>query len=544
MRDLHSETARRRTFAIISHPDAGKTTLTEKLLLYGGAIQLAGSVTARKRQRQATSDWMALERQRGISITSTVLQFEYAGHVLNLLDTPGHQDFSEDTYRTLTAADSAVMLIDHARGVEPQTLKLFHVCRQRGIPIFTFFNKLDRPGREPLDLLAEIEAVLGIAAVPVNWPIGDGEQFRGVYHRPRRQVYLFERTERGAHRAPLAVGSLDDPAVARTLTRDLGEPRYRRLRDEIELLDGAGEPLDPDRIARGEISPAFFGSAATNFGVEPFLESFLRMAPEPRPYRALAPDGPRPVFPSEDEFRGFIFKIQANMDPQHRDRIAFMRVVSGRFERDMTVLNPRLGRTLRLSRPQRLFAQERTTVDEAYPGDIVGLTNPGAFAIGDTVCTGAPVTFLGIPRFPPEEFAVLRNVRIDRYKQFQKGVEQLAEEGVVQVFYDVDAARREPILGAVGRLQVVQYRLQTEYGVEALLEPTPYRQVRWLEGEPSALAGVRWFQGSRRVEDDAGRPAALFDGDWSRNYLAEQHPRLGLLEAPPGAAVAPAAVGA
>ncbi len=531
MSDYLNEIQRRRTFAIISHPDAGKTTLTEKLLLYGGAIQLAGSVSARKNQRKATSDWMALEQQRGISITSTVLQFEYAEHVLNLLDTPGHQDFSEDTYRTLMAADSAVMLIDNAKGVEPQTRKLFTVCRQRGIPIFTFVNKLDRPGLEPLELLADIENVLGIESVPVNWPIGDGQDFQGVYHRRDKEVHLFERTERGARRAPVRATDLADPVLERMLTPN----RLSKLREEVELLDVAGEELDMERVGRGEITPVFFGSAATNFGVELFLNDFIRMAPGPAPRRT--PD--RDVAPDEPEFRGFIFKIQANMDPNHRDRIAFMRVVSGRFERDMSVSSPRLNRQVRLSRPQKLFAQDRVIMEEAYPGDIVGLTNPGVFAIGDTLCTGAPLQFQGIPRFAPEHFAVLRNVRVDRYKQFQKGIDQLGEEGVMQVFYDVDAARREPILGAVGRLQfeVVQFRLQSEYGVETILEQTPYRHVRWLDGDPETLKSMRYFQGSRRVEDGQGQQAALFDGDWSLNYMQEQNPKVRFLEVPVGALV-------
>ena len=528
MPDPIQEIRRRRTFAIISHPDAGKTTLTEKLLLYGGAIHTAGAVSARKNQRKATSDWMALEQQRGISITSTVLQFEYEGYMLNLLDTPGHQDFSEDTYRTLMAADSAVMLIDNAKGVEPQTKKLFAVCRQRGIPIFTFINKLDRPGLEPLDLLTEIEEVLGIGCVPVNWPIGDGNDFRGVYDRRKKEVHLFERTEHGAYIAPMRATDLNDPVLERTL----GTVRYAKLRDEIELLDGAGEELDQAKVDRGEVSPVFFGSAATNFGVEPFLDGFIHMAPSPAPRSAET----REVEPEEPEFRGFIFKIQANMDPNHRDRIAFMRVVSGRFERDMAVQNPRLGRQVRLTRPQKLFAQDRILVEEAYPGDIVGLTNPGVFAIGDTLCTGQPLRFNGMPRFSPEYFAVLRNKKIDKYKQFQKGMQQLGEEGVVQVFYDVDAARREPILAAVGRLQfeVVQFRLQSEYGVETVLDSTPYRIVRWLDGDAEALKSMRFFQGSRKVEDNDGNPCALFDGEWSLKYMEEHHPKVRFLEMPAG----------
>jgi peptide chain release factor 3 len=449
--------------------------------------------------------------------------------MLNLLDTPGHQDFSEDTYRTLTAADSAVMLIDNAKGVEPQTKKLFQVCRQRGIPIFTFINKLDRPGQEPLELLSEIEEVLGIRTVPVNWPIGDGTDFRGVYDRVTREVHLFERTEHGARRVPVKATDLSDPAFERLL----GAARYTKLRDEIELLDGAGEDLDQEKIDRGEISPVFFGSAATNFGVELFLNSFVDMAPAP----AARQTAERAVEPEEPEFRGFIFKIQANMDPNHRDRIAFMRVVSGKFERDMSVQNARLGRQVRLTRPQKLFAQDRVIMEEAYPGDIVGLTNPGVFQIGDTLCTGQPVQFKGMPRFAPEHFAVLRNKRIEKYKQFQKGIEQLGEEGVVQVFYDVDAARREPILAAVGRLQfeVVQFRLMSEYGVETILESTPYSHVRWLDGDADALKTMRFFHGSRRVEDNSGNSAALFDGDWSLNYMQEQHPKVRFLNLPASA---------
>lgn len=524
------EIRRRRTFAIISHPDAGKTTLTEKLLLYGGAIDTAGSVRARKNQRQATSDWMALEQQRGISITSTVLQFEYDGYVLNLLDTPGHQDFSEDTYRTLTAADSAVMLIDNARGVEPQTRKLFHVCRERGIPIFTFINKLDRPGQEPLELLSEIEEVLGIASSPVNWPIGDGHDFQGVYDRGSKAVHLFRRTEHGAHRAPVRVTDLSDPALEDLLSA----PRLDRLREDVDLLEGAGEELDLDAVRRGALTPAFFGSAANNFGVELFLDHFIRMAPGPAGRTAET----GVVQPDESEFRGFIFKIQANMDPNHRDRIAFMRVVSGRFERDMLVQNPRSGRQIRLTRPQKLFGQDRVVTEEAYPGDIVGLSNPGVFAIGDTLCTGAPVKFEGIPRFPPEQFAMLRNQNMSRYKQFQKGIEQLSEEGVVQLFYEVDAAKREPIVGAVGALQfeVVQFRLRSEYGVETTLENLPLRHVRWLDAGPLDLKQARIFQGARRVEDTAGHPAVLYDGEWVLRYMQEQNPKVRYLEKPPGAA--------
>jgi peptide chain release factor 3 len=526
MSDFLQEIQRRRTFAIISHPDAGKTTLTEKLLLYGGAIQMAGSVTARKNRRQATSDWMELEKQRGISITSTVLQFPYSGYVLNLLDTPGHEDFSEDTYRTLVAADSAVMLIDNAKGVEPQTKKLFHVCRQRGIPIFTFVNKLDRAGREPLELMEELEEVLGIRSVPIVWPIGDGERFRGVYDRVGKQLHLFERTEHGAHRAPVQLADISDPA----LDEILGAEAVARLRDDIELQDVAGEPLDPQKVALGEITPMFFGSAVTNFGVELFLNRFIEMAPTPTPRRAEKGD----IFPQEPEFRGFVFKIQANMDPNHRDRVAFMRVVSGRFERDMNAVNPRLGKSVRLTRPQKLFASDREIVEEAYPGDIIGLTNPGVFLLGDTVCTGPAVRFLDIPRFAPEHFAVLRNRKTDKYKQFQKGIQQLSEEGVVQIFHEVNAGRTEPILGVVGRLQfdVIKFRLESEYGVETILETTPFSHARWIEASPENMKTVHWISGTKRVEDDFSNLVCLFESEWGMNYMAERNPNVRFLESP------------
>lgn len=523
-----AEIARRRTFAIISHPDAGKTTLTEKLLLYGGAINMAGSVAARKNRRAATSDWMELEKQRGISITSTVLQFPYAGYVLNLLDTPGHEDFSEDTYRTLVAADSAVMLIDAAKGVEPQTRKLFAVCRQRGIPIFTFINKMDRPSRDPLDLMDEIGELLGIECVPVNYPVGEGgDRFKGVYDRTTGEIFLFERTQHGSHRAPVQSTDLADRATLEPL---MGAEGYEKLVGDIELLDVAGAPLDDGKIARGEISPVFFGSAVTNFGVEPFLNRFITMAPPPAPRLADKGD----VFPEEPEFRGFVFKVQANMDPNHRDRIAFMRVVSGKFERDMTATVARTGKTIRLSRPQKLFAQDREIVEEAYPGDIVGLTNPGAFALGDTVCVGKVLRFAALPKFAPEHFAGLRNKKIEAYKNFQKGVQQLSEEGIVQTFYDAQASRMEPILGVVGQLQleVVQYRMRAEYNVETVIEPTPFSLVRWLDGSPDALKNIFWTPGTKRVVDEAENLCVLFESDWGMNYLVEKNPAVEFLDSP------------
>ncbi|MEI6913545.1 MAG: peptide chain release factor 3 [Armatimonadota bacterium] len=527
MTEHHTEIQRRRTFAIISHPDAGKTTLTEKLLLYGGAIQHAGAVASRKSQRAATSDWMKLEQQRGISITSTVLQFEYEGYMLNLLDTPGHEDFSDDTYRTLMAADAAVMLIDKAKGVEPQTKKLFAVCRQRKIPIFTFVNKLDRAGREPLDLMAEMEEVLGIGSVAVNWPIGDGPEFRGIYDRASKEVHLFERTEHGAKRAPVQATDLSDPNLENLLSpRLLGH-----LRDEVELLDHAGEELNMDLVLRGESTPVFFGSALTNFGVELFLRSFIGMAPCP----SGRPASEGTVYPEDSEFSGFVFKIQANMDPNHRDRIAFMRVVSGKFERDMTVKNTRANKQIRLTRPQKLFGQDRILMEEAFPGDIVGLTNPGVFAIGDTICTGAPINFRAFPTFSPEHFAVIQNRKIDKYKQFLKGVEQLSEEGVVQLFYDTNAAKREPILGVVGRLQldVVQFRLESEYNVECVIENMPFKLVRWLQGEETDIRDIRWVSGTRKIEDRAGNTCALCSSQWNMDYMIEQNPTIQFLDQAP-----------
>lgn len=517
--EVQEQAARRRTFAIISHPDAGKTTLTEKLLLYGGAIQLAGSVKSRRSQRKATSDWMELEKQRGISITSTVLQFDYDGLVLNLLDTPGHDDFSADTYRTLTAADSAVMLIDNAKGVETQTKKLFAVCRDRGIPIFTFINKMDHPGNGPLPLLTEVEDTLGIRSVPVNWPIGQGSEFKGVYDRQSEQVHLFQRVAHGATRAHEQVMHVTDPR----LPEILGPERFAELMEDRELLDIAGEALDIEKVLAGELTPVFFGSALTNFGVELFLKRFLDIAPPPGPRESAG----NPVEP-EAPFSGFVFKIQANMDPNHRDRVAFMRIVSGRFEKDMEVTHLRTGKKMRLSRPQRLFAQERDTVEEAYPGDVVGLTNPGAFLLGDTVSVTSFPGFDEVPAFVPETFVGLRNLDVGRLKHFEKGIDQLCEEGLVDVFHDRRAQRREPILGAVGRLQfeVVQHRLMSEYGVKTALEPLPFELIRWLDGSAEDIDAVYWGQNAKLVEDAKGRPAALITTAWLLKHLEDQNPKV------------------
>jgi peptide chain release factor 3 len=519
--ELAEAVARRRNFAIISHPDAGKTTLTEKLLLYGGAIQQAGAVKAKGEQRKVTSDWMEIEKQRGISITSTVLQFDYADCTINLLDTPGHQDFSEDTYRTLAAADNAVMLEDAAKGLEPQTRKLFEVCRLRRIPIFTFINKMDRPGREPLELLDEIEQELGLACWPVNWPIGGGDRFRGLIDRRSRAVILFERAERGRQAGERRL-ALDDPALA-----ELVEPELLQTAlEELELLDGAGAELDLEQVHSGEQSPVFFGSAMTNFGVRPFLDGFLELAQ--RPTGRAARGGV--IDPLRPEFSGFVFKLQANMDPRHRDRVAFVRVCSGRFAKDMSVQHARSGRTIRLSRPQKLFGQDREVVEEAYPGDVIGLNNPGMFAIGDTLYLGPRVEFEGIPCFSPEIFAWLRNPNPSAFKTFRKGVSELREEGAVQVLHDTDPSRRDPILAAVGQLQleVVQYRLEHEYGVSTRLEPMEFSLARWVRGGWPALERAGRLFNCRTVRDSWDRPVLLFRNAWNLNQLGEDHPDLEL----------------
>ena len=518
---LAAAVSRRRNFAIISHPDAGKTTLTEKLLLYGGAIQQAGAVKAKGEQRKVTSDWMELEKQRGISITSTVLQFDYAGSTINLLDTPGHQDFSEDTYRTLAAADNAVMLVDAAKGLEPQTRKLFEVCRMRRIPIFTFVNKMDRPGREPLELIDEIEQELGLACWPVNWPIGSGDRFRGVIDRRSQDLLLFERAERGRQSLERRLPP-GDPERA-----DLVEAELLGLaQEELELVEGAGAALDLERVHAGELSPVFFGSAMTNFGVRPFLDAFLELAQPP----VARESDQGPVDPLRPEFSGFVFKLQANMDPRHRDRVAFVRVCSGRFEKDMNVRHARSGRTIRLSRPQKLFGQDREVVDDAYPGDVIGLNNPGMFAIGDTLYTGAWVEYEGIPCFSPEIFAWLRNPNPSAFKSFRKGVNELREEGAVQVLYDTDPSKRDPILAAVGQLQleVVQYRLENEYGVTSRLEPLEFSVARWVSGGWPALERVGRLFNCKTVRDAWDRPVLLFRNDWNLHQLQEDHPELEL----------------
>lgn len=511
--------APRRTFAIISHPDAGKTTLTEKLLLYGGAIHLAGAVKSNKARRAATSDWMEIEKQRGISVTSSVMQFVYDGTRFNLLDTPGHQDFSEDTYRTLTAADCAVMLIDAAKGVEAQTRKLFQVCRMRNTPIVTFINKLDRPSQDPFDLMTEIENLLGIRCTPITWPIGSGDEFKGVYDRRTNKVHLFREQGKGSSIADVSVMDMTDPA----LEAIIGERLWKQLHDEIELLDGAADGFDLAAFQRGDsISPVFFGSAMNNFGVGVFLEHFIAMAPAPGERKA--DDGM--VEPEDKEFTAFVFKIQANMDKSHRDRIAFMRVCSGRYEGGMKIFHVRLGKEMRLSRPQQFMAQERTAVDEAFPGDILGVFDPGNLRIGDTLTQGSSRMFEGVPRFSPEHFARLRVKDPMKRKQFLTGLEQLVEEGTVQAF-TVKGNEKDPILGVVGALQfeVLKYRMENEYGAPVELDALPFTHARWVTGEdasPEALDRARY---GTCVYDQDGAPVALFKSEWELASAERDYPK-------------------
>ncbi len=524
---LAREFARRRTFAIISHPDAGKTTLTEKLLLYGGAIHLAGSVKQRRRERATTSDWMAMERERGISISTSVLQFAYRDHHMNLLDTPGHNDFSEDTYRTLAAADCAVMLIDSGKGVEAQTIKLFEVCRMRKIPIVTFINKMDRDGKEPLDLMDEIERVLGIPCSPINWPIGAGPRFQGLYDRPHRELLRFVETDYGSRKAKSAAIALDDPTFVATI----GESSHQQLLAELELLDVAGNAFDLDQFRAGAITPVFFGSAMNNFGVEPFLNQFIDLAPPPLARSAAGIS----VDPTSAEFTAFVFKIQANMDQKHRDRIAFTRICSGRFERGMTVQHVRTGRSLVLNRSMQFLAQERTEIEEAFAGDILGLWDAGALRIGDTLTESSLVEFEGIPRFSPEHFMRARLPDSLKRKQLKKGLDQLSEEGAVQVFFDPKTLERDPILGAVGVLQfeVVAHRLSTEYGVTVLFESLPYGHARWVSGSnfDPAVFEQRVYGRTKCLVDVEGRPLVLFGDEWSMRRTIEEHPELDFIAA-------------
>ncbi|NEN84161.1 peptide chain release factor 3 [Paenibacillus elgii] len=519
---LNEEVQKRRTFAIISHPDAGKTTLTEKLLLFGGAIRLAGTVKGRKANRHATSDWMEIEKQRGISVTSSVMQFDYEGHRVNILDTPGHQDFSEDTYRTLTAADSAVMLIDSAKGVEAQTKKLFQVCRKRGIPIFTFINKLDREGQNPFDLLEELEQVLGIRSYPMNWPIGMGKQFRGVYDRKLTQVELFQGDDHKEIQVR-KVSGYDDPIVKEIA----GEFFYDQLVQDLELLDVAGDEFDYEKVQKGELTPVFFGSAINNFGVQTFLENFLQLAPTPTPRKS----NEGLVDPLHEKFSGYIFKIQANMNPAHRDRIAFLRICSGKFERGMSVKHVRVGKDIKLAQPQQFLAQDRDIVEDAYPGDIIGLFDPGIFRIGDSLSQGGSLEFDELPTFSPELFSKVTVKNALKHKQFQKGVDQLTEEGTIQVFKTIGF--EDLILGVVGQLQfeVFEYRMKAEYSSEVQLSRMTYQFARWLVGDDIDPAKFRI--NSQLVKDKKDNYVALFENEYALRTAMEKNPNLKFLETAP-----------
>lgn len=523
---IEQEIGRRRTFAIISHPDAGKTTLTEKFLLYGGAINTAGSVKGKANAKHAVSDWMEIEKERGISVTSSVLQFEYEDKCINILDTPGHEDFSEDTYRTLMAADCAVMVIDASKGVEPQTIKLFKVCVMRHIPIFTFINKMDREARDTFDLLDDIEKVLGIETCPINWPIGCGKEFKGVYERESENILRFEAVSTGGSKeAKETILSAHD-AQAKEL---IGEDFYENLMEEIELLDGAAAELDMEKVHRGELSPVFFGSALTNFGVEPFLEHFLKMTNTPLPRLSKG----ELVDPAQNGFSAFVFKIQANMNKNHRDRIAFMRICSGKFEANMEVKHVQTGKKMRLSQPQQIMAQERKIVEEAYAGDIIGVFDPGIFSIGDTVCLPKDdFEYEGIPTFAPEHFSRVIQLDSMKRKQFVKGVEQIAQEGAIQIFQEHEAGFAEIIVGVVGTLQfdVLKYRLENEYKCEIRLEPLPYQTIRWIKDKTTDMNKLRGVSEVKKVKDMRGNPLLLFKNEWGIQFVLDRNEGLELAE--------------
>ncbi len=522
--ELNREISRRRTFAIISHPDAGKTTLTENLLLYSGAIRISGSVTAKKGQKHAASDWMSMEQERGISITSSALQFEYEDHVINLLDTPGHEDFSEDTYRTLMAVDSAVMVLDAAKGVEAQTRKLFAVCRERGIPIFTFINKMDRPYQDPYDLIDEVESVLGIIAVPMTWPVGEPGDFRGVYERQSQSVHVFERTAGNKHKAALTTGGPDDKNIKELV----GIKAQERLIHDMELVEDGMHSFDQNEFRQGEMTPVFFGSALTHFGVENFMQHFIKMAPKPRPQETSLGTLP----PESASFSGFVYKIQANMDKSHRDRVAFIRVVSGKFERGMKATHVRLKRDIKMAYPCRLFGGERHTIDDAFPGDVMGLVNPGIFKIGDVISAGQPFAIKRFPVFSPETFVSVTLPDPSKRKGFTKGIKQLGEEGVIQVFYP-EGGHAHPIVAAVGQLQfdVFFARMEEEYSVPLNREPLPYSLCRWVDPQGYQPQSTDLL---KRVRDSEEHLAVLFQGEWEVEYAMRQYEGLKLLNAPSG----------
>ena len=526
METFEKEINRRRTFAIISHPDAGKTTLTEKLLLYGGAILQAGAVKGKAADRHAVSDWMELEQQRGISITSSVMQFQYEGYCINILDTPGHQDFSEDTYRTLMAADSAVMVIDAAKGIEPQTRKLFKVCAMRGIPIFTFINKLDREARDPFDLLDELEKEFGIGTYPMNWPIGCGKEFKGVYDREKRAIIAFSAKNRGQSKLDSIECDITDTDK---LDAIIGETAREELCEQVELLDGASFDFDLEQVRCGKLSPVFFGSALTNFGVEPFLESFLHMTTAPLPRKAETGI----VDPLSGAFSAFVFKIQANMNKAHRDRLAFMRICSGKFERGTEYYHVQGGKNIKLSQPQQMMAQEREIVDEAYAGDIIGVFDPGIFSIGDTVCMPKQkVKYEGIPTFAPEHFAMVEQTDSMKRKQFVKGMNQIAQEGAIQIFFEPGGGMERVIVGVVGVLQfeVLEYRLKNEYGVDVRRSNLSYQHIRWIENEGINPARLNITSDTKWVQDFRGKNLLIFTSEWNIRWALEKNEGLELSE--------------
>ncbi len=526
MGNFADEINKRRTFAIISHPDAGKTTLTEKFLLYGGAINLAGSVKGKATARHAVSDWMEIEKERGISVTSSVLQFEYGGFCINILDTPGHQDFSEDTYRTLMAADSAVMVIDASKGVEAQTRKLFKVCVMRRIPIFTFINKMDRDANDTFELLDEIEKELGIATCPINWPIGSGKSFKGVYERESKCVITYSDTEKGTKEGQTTRIGIDEEDM---LISHIGEAFKTQLLDEIDLLDGASAEYDLDRIRAGELTPVFFGSALTNFGVEIFLQHFLKMTTTPLPRKADI----GLIDPVENNFSAFVFKIQANMNKAHRDRVAFMRICSGKYDASMEVKHIQGGKVMRLSQPQQIMADERKILSEAYAGDIIGVFDPGIFSIGDTLCMPKEqFQYEGIPTFAPEHFARVRQLDTMKRKQFVKGITQIAQEGAIQIFQEFNTGMEEIIVGVVGVLQfdVLKYRLENEYNVDIHLENLPYEHIRWIENKDIDLDRLTGTSDMKKIKDLKGNPLLLFVNQWSVGMTVERNKGLILSE--------------
>ena len=524
MADLPSEIKRRRTVAIISHPDAGKTTLTEKLLLYSGAIHEAGAVTGGKHS-STTSDWMEIEQQRGISVSSSAMRVEYGDLLLNILDTPGHQDFSEDTYRTLMAVDSAIMLLDAGRGVQEQTIKLFKVCRDRGIPITTFMNKLDRPARNPLELLDEVEQTLGITAIPRTWPIGDGPDFRGIYDREAKMFLEFERTAGNRHKAPSSVGDIR----GEELRARIGEANHDRLLEDLEFVEHVIPSFERESYLKEDYTPVYWGSAITNFGVEHFLQHLLDLAPVPQAF-AFTGKGAEDVVvksPEDKDFVGFVYKVQANMNKAHRDRVSFLRIVSGRFERGMTAYHPRSGKETKLNYPFEIFGQERVIIDEAFPGDVIGLTNPGLFQVGDTLTSGPDVTMDSFPRFAPEIYAKVWPAQGSFSKSFRKGIEQLRQEGVVQIFVESDG-NPVPLIGVIGELQLelFMWRMENEYNEKIKLERQPYTRTRWLIGDarPSNNIPV--------VLDENERPVALFKNDWEIDYTVQRSDGLEMSEKP------------